>query len=84
MRVILALLVVVFLFGVFACEKQEPPKNYLNESQVEKDARMEWFREARFGMFIHWGLYAIPAGEYNGEKVKGIGEWIHGESRYSS
>src|SRR5687767_9647112 len=38
--------------------------------------RTRWFREARFGMFIHWGLYAIPAGEWNGKKVPGIGEWI--------
>ena len=40
--------------------------------------RMEWWRDAKFGMFIHWGLYAIPAGEWKGEKVeKGkIGEWI--------
>ncbi|MDX6765196.1 MAG: alpha-L-fucosidase, partial [Candidatus Methylacidiphilales bacterium] len=26
--------------------------------------RMQWWREARFGMFIHWGLYAVPAGEW--------------------
>ena len=32
------------------------------ESHAQKDARLEWFREARFGMFIHWGLYSIPAG----------------------
>jgi alpha-L-fucosidase len=37
---------------------------------------MEWWRDARFGMFIHWGLYAIPAGTWKGEKVPGIGEWI--------
>ena len=30
------------------------------------DRRMEWYRDARFGMFIHWGLYAIPA----------RGEWV--------
>jgi len=41
-----------------------------------KDSRMEWWKEARFGMFIHWGLYAVPAGEWKGEKVPGIGEWI--------
>ena len=35
-----------------------------------------WWREARFGMFIHWGLYAIPAGVWEGEEVPGIGEWI--------
>ena len=39
-------------------------------------ARLEWFRAARFGMFIHWGLYAIPAGEWKGQAVPGIGEWI--------
>ena len=38
--------------------------------------RMTWWRDARFGMFIHWGLYAIPAGEWKGQQVPGIGEWI--------
>lgn len=40
------------------------------------EARLNWWREAKFGMFIHWGLYAIPAGEWKGEKIPGIGEWI--------
>jgi alpha-L-fucosidase len=31
--------------------------------------KMDWWREARFGMFIHWGLYSIPAGIWNGEGV---------------
>ena len=34
------------------------------------------FDEMKFGMFIHWGLYAIPAGEWKGKYVRGIGEWI--------
>ncbi len=50
--------------------------NYLNESQEDRDQRMKWWREARFGMFIHWGLYAVPAGEYMGERSGGTGEWI--------
>lgn len=33
--------------------------------------RTEWFRKERFGMFIHWGLYAIPA----------LGEWVMSEKR---
>jgi alpha-L-fucosidase len=37
---------------------------------------MEWWREARFGLFIHWGLYAQPAGEWEGEQIPGISEWI--------
>jgi len=40
------------------------------------DARMAWWRKARFGMFIHWGLYAIPAGEWRGKIIPGVGEWI--------
>ncbi len=42
----------------------------------QKSERLKWWRDARFGMFIHWGLYAIPAGEWKGEQVPGIGEWI--------
>ncbi len=53
-----------------------PPPNYLNESRADFDTRMEWWRDARFGMFIHWGLYAVPAGVYQNEPVGGIGEWI--------
>jgi alpha-L-fucosidase len=40
------------------------------------DPRLDWWRQARFGMFIHWGLYALPAGRWNGHAVPGIGEWI--------
>ena len=36
--------------------------------------RMDWWREARFGLFIHWGLYAVPAGEWQGNTSHG--EWI--------
>jgi alpha-L-fucosidase len=44
--------------------------------EAQQDPRLDWFRDAKFGMFIHWGLYAIPAGEWKGERVPGIGEWI--------
>lgn len=30
------------------------------ETKSERDARMAWWREARFGMFIHWGVYSVP------------------------
>ena len=32
-----------------------------------REARLSWFREAKFGLFIHWGLYAIPAGRVEGK-----------------
>jgi alpha-L-fucosidase len=38
----------------------------LVKMKAEHDERMAWWREAQFGMFIHWGLYAIPAGEWEG------------------
>jgi len=38
--------------------------------------RMAWWREAKFGMFIHWGIYAVPAGVWKGKDIPGIGEWI--------
>jgi alpha-L-fucosidase len=48
---------------------------------IPPDDRMLWWREARFGMFIHWGLYALPAGEWNGKEIDGIGEWIMKRAR---
>jgi alpha-L-fucosidase len=48
----------------------------LNAQTSAKDERMEWWREARLGMFIHWGVYAVPAGVYRGQKINRIGEWI--------
>ncbi len=42
----------------------------------ERAARMAWWREAKFGLFIHWGVYAVPAGMYRGQQIDGIGEWI--------
>ena len=46
------------------------------ETHTQKNVRLQWFREARFGMFIHWGLYSIPAGRWDGKEIEGIGEWI--------
>src|SRR5579872_5344476 len=51
-------------------------QSFLNETPSQHDARMKWFREARFGMFIHWGLYSQAAGEWDGKPAPGAGEWI--------
>ncbi len=45
-------------------------------SPEAREARLAWFKEAKFGLFIHWGLYSIPAGIWKGERSPGIGEWI--------
>ncbi|HVC45666.1 MAG TPA: alpha-L-fucosidase [Terracidiphilus sp.] len=56
--------------------KHPVPSIQDTETPEEKNERMQWFREARFGMFIHWGLYSILAGRWQGHEVPGIGEWI--------
>ncbi len=52
----------------------EPVKDTM--TQAQRDARMAWWNQARFGMFIHWGLYAQAAGYWNGKPVPFLGEWI--------
>jgi alpha-L-fucosidase len=46
------------------------------DSPAAREQRVQWFREAKFGLFIHWGLYSIPAGIWKAERSPGIGEWI--------
>ena len=35
----------------------------------------KWFKEAKYGMMVHWGLYSLLGGEYKGEKVSSYAEW---------
>jgi alpha-L-fucosidase len=61
----------------YAMSKAHPvPAIQDTETPAQRDARMAWWREARFGMFIHWGLYSLAAGQWNGKPVPSIGEWI--------
>lgn len=64
--------------AVWAAEPRglRTPEPQVSETPAQRDQRMAWWREARFGMFIHWGLYAVPAGEYKGQRSNRIGEWI--------
>ena len=53
----------------------------LNETPEQRDERMDWWREARFGLFIHWGVYTVPAGTFKGEQFYGDGAWIMNRGR---
>jgi alpha-L-fucosidase len=66
MKKTIVLLTVILLVGqvIFA------------QKVLTKDQRMQWWREARFGLFIHWGVYSVPAGSWDGRQIGGIGEWI--------
>jgi alpha-L-fucosidase len=57
------------LIGLTFCSKT--PKK-----EITAENKMEWWNDAKFGLFIHWGVYSVPAGVYNGQEVRGIGEWI--------
>ena len=58
---ILFILTVTLLALATACSAEE--------TKAQRDARMVWWREARFGMFIHWGVYSVPAGYYHDKPV---------------
>ena len=58
---------------IMACTT--PPKSQDEGEVISNDSeRMAWWREAKFGLFIHWGVYAVPAGKY-GDNTN-HGEWI--------
>src|SRR5438094_9831051 len=67
-----ALTLLLSVGGVTKLVTQE----FTQEAAAQRDAGMAWWRDAQFGMFIHWGAYAVPAGTYSGERIAGIGEWI--------
>ena len=72
-KTVIVLLSLIYLI-IFLLSCAGNMKNYTIESNKDIDEQMEWWREARFGMFIHWGLYAIPAGQW-GEQINHA-EWI--------
>jgi alpha-L-fucosidase len=80
MKPILTLLTAMFLAPLAALHAAETPS--------ERDARMAWWREARFGMFIHWGPSATLGGVWNGARIdtgvgNGLSEWIQYNARIS-
>ncbi|HVZ26812.1 MAG TPA: alpha-L-fucosidase [Sediminibacterium sp.] len=68
---------IVYLFlGIFFLTST------VSAQAISKDQRMQWWREARFGMFIHWGVYAQWAGVYHGHELEhGGAEWIMNRSK---
>ena len=71
---------VIFIF--ISCQKTNKKQlknfsqNVLIKTEAESLNRMQWWKDAKYGMFIHWGLYSELAGEYKGEITPTIAEWI--------
>ncbi len=76
-RIFFLLILIIQILSI-GCEKKSFKQTtaYPNETAEQQDERKHWWREARFGMFIHWGLYAVPAGYWNGERFSGYAEWL--------
>jgi alpha-L-fucosidase len=70
------MLLASLLLSLTAAAGAAPPAAPAADTPEAKKARQAWFHEAKYGLFIHWGLYAIPAGEWKGRRIPGIGEWI--------
>lgn len=78
--VLLLFLLSALTFGSpAACRAGISPPVDAPEVSGTSDDRMHWWRDARFGMFIHWGLYAIPAGQWSDHGNHG--EWIMSSAR---
>ncbi len=69
-RITLFLLVTFFSLSLFA------QVNYLNEAQSDTENRLQWFDDAKYGMFIHFGLYSQLGGEWEGKIYDEYAEWI--------
>ena len=63
-------LVVILILAALAAQAQTA-----KESPEQFEQRTAWWREAKFGMFIHWGIYSVPADSTDLQGKKGIGEW---------
>lgn len=71
-----AVSIVGFWIAPPCAAQQSTGSNTVSSDANIREKRLEWFRDARFGMFIHWGVYAVPAGEWKGKQIEGLGEWI--------
>ena len=72
MKSILTKAGMLFLFALLLASYSCKP--VVKEAPVAD--RLEWWTDAKFGLFIHWGVYSVPAGTYQDKKIDGIGEWI--------
>jgi len=71
-------LLILLFFVLFSCITVMGQKAEIIEKNQPK---VQWFRDAKFGMFIHWGLYSELAGTWKGKNYYGSGEWIMNQAK---
>jgi alpha-L-fucosidase len=72
----IALLPLLTLANAAETPRAHPKPPTYQDTAQKKAERMQWFNDARFGMFIHWGLYSQLGGEWKDQHVTGGAEWI--------
>lgn len=81
-QIILAVLALTL--SMWACNSQKTTATEeVEEEKLSDEERMAWWRDAKFGMFIHWGVYSIPGGERDGKICGGGAEWIMDKLDYT-
>lgn len=75
------ILILGMLFQLVLTGFSQEKINYLEESKADFDKRMEWFNEAKYGMFIHFGLYSQLGGIYKGNDSGRYAEWIQSNAQ---
>jgi alpha-L-fucosidase len=73
LKLLRVLIFLPLIISIISCNNRKS-ETFKNDKKTESLNKLEWFHEAKFGLFIHWGLYSVPAGEWEGEKNHG--EWI--------
>ena len=76
------ILILTLLLNVFASSQQK--KDYTLESETVYAQRMQWFKDAKYGMFIHFGLYSQLGGVWNNDTISGYAEWIQARADIAS
>ncbi len=74
-------IVLTALFISFSAASQTMDEMWDNTSSGKEHPNIQWFKDAKFGMFIHWGLYSKLAGEWKGKRYYGSGEWIMNQAK---
>ena len=64
-------------------EIDEALNGWWTASMKNRDQRLQWWRDAKFGMFMHWGIYSLPGGEWKGKKVSGYAEHLMRKEKIS-
>ena len=70
----IVLLLITLTLSVTGVYSQEAPSKAYSENYQKVMDRTKWWRESRFGMFIHFGAYAVPA----------RGEWVKANERLTT